>query len=195
MAKQYNFNNNRIIRIGFDEIVDLSKKAIVKEAAGLALASQKANQPVINNYSIKGVVGKLLTGVITLEANGKKLVLENCLFDTSNSKRIVQTAINGKDGTVKEWVSNGDIIINVQVNILNKDRNYPIDELIEIMNFLKMNQALTITESHINQVLGVTRVVVTSWKHVPKTWSNFQSIFIDLVSDNTFEIEERYIID
>lgn len=190
MAKEYNFNNNRIIRIGFDEIVDLSKKAIVKEAAGLALARQKANQPAINNYSIQSVVGKLLTGVITLEANGKKLVLENCLFDTSNTKRIVQTAINGKDGTVKEWVSNGDIIINVQVNILNKERNYPVDELIEIMNFLKMNQALSITESHINQVLGVTRVVVTSYKHVVKTWSNYQSIFIDLVSDNTFEIEE-----
>lgn len=190
MAGEYNFNDNRVIRIGFDEIIDRSKKAIVEGAAGLAVVRQKANQPAINSYAIKGVVGKLLTGVITLEANGKQLVLENCLFDTSNSKRIVQTAINGKDGTVKEWVSNGDIIINVQVNILNKERNYPVDELIEIMNFLKLNRDLKITETHINKVLDVTRVVVTSYKHVVKTWSNFQSIFIDLVSDNTFEIEE-----
>ena len=194
MAGEYNFNDNRIIRIGFDEIIDRSKKAIVEGAAGLALVRQKANQPAINSYAIESGVGKLLTGVITLKANDKELVLENCLFDTSNSKRIVQTAINGKDGTVKEWISNGDIIINVQVNILNKERNYPVDELLEIMKFLKLNRELSINETHINKVLDVSRVVVTSWRHLPKTWSNFQSIMIDLVSDNTYEIEE-YIID
>ncbi|MFV0500074.1 MAG: DUF6046 domain-containing protein [Bacteroidales bacterium] len=193
MAGEYNFNNNRIIRIGLDELVDRSRKAIVKEAADLALLRQGANQPVTNNYPIKSEVGKLLTGVITLKANGKELVLENCLFDTSNSKRIVQTAINGKDGTVKEWISNGDIIINVQVNILNKERNYPIDELIEIVDFLKLNRELIIAETHINKVLKISRVVVTSWRHVPKTWSNFQSIMIDFVSDNTYEIEEHII--
>lgn len=193
MAGEYNFNNNRIIRIGLDELVDRSRKAIVKEAADLALLRQRVNQPVTNNYPIKSEVGKLLTGVITLKANGKELVLENCLFDTSNSKRIVQTAINGKDGTVKEWISNGDIIINVQVNILNKERNYPVDELIEIMNFLKLNRELSINETHINKILDVSRVVVTSWRHVPKTWSNYQSIIIDLISDNTYEIEENII--
>lgn len=193
MAGEYNFNNNRIIRIGLDELVDRSRKAIVKEAADLALLRQGANQPEANNYPIKSGVGKLLTGVITLKANGKELVLENCLFDTSNSKRIVQTAINGKDGTVKEWISNGDIIINVQVNILNKERNYPVDELIEIMNFLKLNRELSINETHINKILDVSRVVVTSWRHVPKTWSNYQSIMIDLISDNTYEIEENII--
>ena len=156
MAGEYNFNNNRIIRIGLDELVDRSRKAIVKEAADLALLRQGANQPEANNYPIKSGVGKLLTGVITLKANGKELVLENCLFDTSNSKRIVQTAINGKDGTVKEWISNGDIIINVQVNILNKERNYPVDELIEIMNFLKLNRELSINETHINKILDVS---------------------------------------
>ncbi len=193
MAGEYNFNDNRIIRIGFDEIIDRSKKAIVEGAAGLALVRQKANQPAINSYAIESGVGKLLTGVITLKANDKELVLENCLFDTSNSKRIVQTAINGKDGTVKEWISNGDIIINVQVNILNKERNYPVDELLEIMKFLKLNRELSINETHINKVLDVSRVVVTSWRHVPKTWSNYQSIMIDLVSDNTYEIEENII--
>lgn len=193
MAGEYNFNDNRIIRIGFDEIIDRSKKAIVEGAAGLALVRQKANQPAINSYAIESGVGKLLTGVITLKANDKELVLENCLFDTSNSKRIVQTAINGKDGTVKEWISNGDIIINVQVNILNKERNYPVDELLEIMKFLKLNRELSINETHINKILDVSRVVVTSWRHVPKTWSNYQSIMIDLVSDNTYEIEENII--
>lgn len=193
MAGEYNFNDNRIIRIGFDEIIDRSKKAIVEGAAGFAVVRQKANQPAINSYAIESGVGKLLTGVITLKANDKELVLENCLFDTSNSKRIVQTAINGKDGTVKEWISNGDIIINVQVNILNKERNYPVDELLEIMKFLKLNRELSINETHINKVLDVSRVVVTSWRHVPKTWSNYQSIMIDLVSDNTYEIEENII--
>lgn len=193
MAGEYNFNDNRIIRIGFDEIIDRSKKAIVEGAAGFAVVRQKANQPAINSYAIESGVGKLLTGVITLKANDKELVLENCLFDTSNSKRIVQTAINGKDGTVKEWISNGDIIINVQVNILNKERNYPVDELLEIMKFLKLNRELSINETHINKILDVSRVVVTSWRHVPKTWSNYQSIMIDLVSDNTYEIEENII--
>ncbi len=193
MAGEYNFDKNRIIRIGLDELVDRSRKAIFQQAADFALINQETNQPEANNYPIKSGVGKLLTGVITLKANGKELVLENCLFDTSNSKRIVQTAINGKDGTVKEWISNGDIIINVQVNILNKERNYPVDELIEIMNFLKLNRELSINETHINKILDVSRVVVTSWRHVPKTWSNYQSIMIDLVSDNTYEIEENII--
>ena len=79
------------------------------------------------------------------------------------------------------------------MNILNKERNYPVDELIEIMNFLKLNRELSINETHINKILDVSRVVVTSWRHVPKTWSNYQSIMIDLVSDNTYEIEENII--
>lgn len=193
MAGDYNFNDNSVVRIGFEEIIDRSKKAIVVGVSDMAFAREEAKESYDNIYNIKSGIGKKLSGVITLKANGKELVLENCLFDTSNTKRIVQTAINGKDGTVKEWISNGDIIINVQVNILNKERNYPVDELIEIMNFLKLNRELSINETHINKILDVSRVVVTSWRHVPKTWSNYQSIMIDLVSDNTYEIEENII--
>lgn len=193
MAGDYKFYDNSVVRIGFEEIIDRSKKAIVVGVSDMAFAREEAKESYDNIYNIKSKIGKKLSGVITLKANGKELVLENCLFDTSNTKRIVQTAINGKDGTVKEWISNGDIIINVQVNILNKERNYPVDELIEIMNFLKLNRELSINETHINKILDVSRVVVTSWRHVPKTWSNYQSIMIDLVSDNTYEIEENII--
>lgn len=147
MAGDYNFYDNSVVRIGFEEIIDRSKKAIVVGVSDMAFAREEAKESYDNIYNIKSGIGKKLSGVITLKANGKELVLENCLFDTSNTKRIVQTAINGKDGTVKEWISNGDIIINVQVNILNKERNYPVDELIEIMNFLKLNRELSINKN------------------------------------------------
>lgn len=40
--------------------------------------------------------------------------LDTVLFDVSIEKNIVRTAINGRDGTVKQFISLGDYAINVQ---------------------------------------------------------------------------------
>jgi hypothetical protein len=46
--------------------------------------------------------------------------LDTVLFDVSIDKNIVRTAINGRNGTVKQFISMGDYAINVQGVIIGK---------------------------------------------------------------------------
>ena len=99
------------------------------------------------------------------------------------------------NGTIKEWVSNGDTkIITLTINILDKDDNYPLAQLQELKRFLSLNKELIINEEHINKVLDITRVVVTGNGGIlHKTWSNFQTVIVDLISDEQFLIEEQIL--
>lgn len=193
MAGKYNFGQETIIRIGFDTAVDVARKDLYSSAIAQVEAIDKTREYDNPEYNFTAINGKLLTGVVTLRDGKQSLTLENCMFDTSNTKNIVRTAISGMNGTIKEWVSNGDTIITLTINILDKDDNYPLAQLQELKRFLSLNKELIINEEHINKVLDITRVVVTGWRHTPRTWSSFQTVIVDLISDEQFLIEEQIL--
>tara|TARA_R110000796_G_scaffold74629_8_gene167823 strand:- start:2817 stop:3452 length:636 start_codon:yes stop_codon:yes gene_type:complete len=52
--------------------------------------------------------------------NFEGIRLDSVLFDVSIEKNIIRTAINGRDGTVKQFISMGDYAINVQGVIIGQ---------------------------------------------------------------------------
>jgi hypothetical protein len=139
---------------------------------------------------------KYIGGTVVLEDvdSGEKLDLKDTvIFDTSRTKTIVSTQINGQIGTVKEWINDGDVAINMNIIVNDDGDDYPLARLKEIMKFLAKNKTLYIHNKHINDVLGINRMVVSSWKHTPETWNSSQVIAVDGISDETYKIEEEIL--
>ncbi len=118
------------------------------------------------------------------------LKLEHVTVDCTMSKRIVTTAINGRPGTVKEWVSDGDVVITVVAKVLGGE-SYPKEQVKQIFAALKEPEVLEVTNELLNDVWRVTRVVVTSIKTTNRTERNWEEVTIGMLSDEEYLVEEE----
>lgn len=116
--------------------------------------------------------------------------LEHVTVDCTMSKRIVTTAINGRPGTVKEWVSDGDVVITVVAKVMG-DETYPKGKVQRILDALKEPEVLEVTNELLNDVWNVQRVVVTSIKTTNRTDRNWEEVTIGMLSDEEYLVEEQ----
>lgn len=158
-------------------------------------ALNEAKESAYNSIEKKEIIEETTETVILEDVDsGEKLDLEdNVIIDTSRTKNIVTTQINGQIGTVKEWINDGDVAINLTIIVNGDDEIYPDKKLKEVMNFLKKNKTLYIYNKHLNDIVGVKRIVITSWKHTPEIWNSSQEIAVDAISDETYKIEEEIL--
>ncbi len=116
--------------------------------------------------------------------------LEHVTIDCTMSKRIVTTAINGRPGTVKEWVSDGDVVITVVAKVMGKG-GYPKDKVTGILDELKRPEVLEVTNELLNDVWKVERVVVTSVSVTNRTERDWEEVTIGMLSDEEYLVEEE----
>ena len=118
------------------------------------------------------------------------LELEHVVVDCTMSKQIVTTAINGHPGTVKEWVADGDVVINLKI-IEFGDGGYPKYRVKEILDELKKAETLKVVHEVLNDMWNVQRVVVTSVKPSGRTERDFEEIEVGMLSDDSYVVEEQ----
>lgn len=118
------------------------------------------------------------------------LNLDHVTVDCTMSKRIVTTAINGRPGTVKEWVSDGDVVITVVAKVMG-DEVYPKERVQGILDELKRPEVLEVTNELLNDVWKVERVVVTSIRTTNRTDRNWEEVTIGMLSDEEYLVEEQ----
>jgi hypothetical protein len=132
-----------------------------------------------------------------------QLKLLCCVVDISQTRNIVKTEIQGRDGTVKEFISNGDYQINIK-GILSNDvytpnrtkptkgnRKYPIDAVAHLNEICKAPTAIPI-EHRLLYELGIYDIVIESFSF-PATpgRTNIQTFELNCISDRTFLLEEN----
>lgn len=119
-----------------------------------------------------------------------------CLFQSSMSKNIVKTSVLNRPGTIKEYTSDGDWVINCKCVITGNNGIYPFDKVKNLVSFLNQPQSIEIISPYLNQILGVTYVVVDSWD-MPQVEGGIsqQGFNINLTSDIPFLIEEIGYVD
>jgi hypothetical protein len=190
-----------VVQISIESALDLARKGLYKfnlTDEEKALKEDITDTRRKDSYStfLKNTAGireELIEGDVTFTyEDGNQLYLKNCTMNLSRTKRIVQTAINGQTGTLKEWITDGDIIISLQVEILDNEDNFPITNILSMKLLFEQNTNLKIDNRVLNE-LGVTRVVVSRWNWQPQTWSNHQTLNVDLVQDDTYLIEEQIL--
>lgn len=132
---------------------------------------------------------------LALKHGGKEFVFNECLISLNMEKNIVTTALQGRNGTIKEYISDGDYNITIDAGISNytidqegeHNIDYPIDAVAELKNILCLPETLEV-QSDFLEIFGIKSAVVKSFDLQQETHSNRQSINIQMLSDEPYEI-------
>jgi len=144
--------------------------------------------PVFSNLDFVGGSYKNLQGEqITYD----DLRIDTVLFDVSQSRNIVTTEIQGRNGTIKEYISDGDFAININGIIVSPDGNeYPEKDVQTLVEILQAQTTIGIASRFLNDVFNVTDVVVMSYKFPqPEGFQNMQPFSIQCLSNDPVELQ------
>lgn len=92
-----------------------------------------------------------------------EILLENAVVDLTRTKNIVTTPVQGLDGTVKEYISNGDWQITVRGIIAQKQYGYPKEKYKQLLKFLQINKPIKVINQWINDA-EIYSIVITDYK-------------------------------
>lgn len=194
-------------------ITGFNKGFIVTTAGLQALRGQVIDIPEYPEDEIKGGTSMLNTPVIdnlVFQAGSyiplgqtdpvpyDELRIDAVIIEVIQNKNIVKTSIQGRNTTVKEYISDGDFKINIrgiiQSRDVNEQRKYPLALMKNFYKILKAQRSLVISSTFLVEVFGITDIVIESY-NVPQVEGlrNQQPFSINAVSDVAISLEELTI--
>lgn len=158
------------------------------------------NTPIYDNmviqpyeYSIKTIDANGNTVTETTEYRGIRV--DTVIFDVSQTKNIVTTQVQGRSGTIKEYISDGDFIISARGAIVNEDNIYPERDVKTLINICKVPDALKITSPFLNNIFGIQEVVIMNYRlNQSEGFRNLQLFELTLQSDIPIQLR-KFIIE
>jgi len=148
------------------------------------------NTPVYDSI----IFGELNGTNIYKDINGtefsfKPLQIDLAIITISQTKNIVTTAIQGKNGTIKEFIADGDYQISISGIIWINDNIYPEDDVQTLINILKIPQSIKIFSNFVN-MFGISEIVITDYS-LPQQEGlrNQQAFTINAISDAPINLE------
>ncbi len=147
------------------------------------------------NFDIAPMEGVPTLTSLAFRYKNEIVFLAECIITVNQEKNIVVTPLQGKDGTVKEYISDGDYQITIDAAVSsydapgNEDRTaYPMEQIRALVKMLKVKDGLEL-QSDFLTLFDITSAVVKSYGMVQETHSNRQSFQLQLLSDTPFEIK------
>ncbi len=124
--------------------------------------------------------------------SGEELTMNDAIAAISKQKNIVTTQLVGMDGTVKEYINDGDYGINLIVGVQAvKDGKivdeYPSDGIALLRHFFDVKEAIYV-HSDFLELFDISKVVVQNFSVTQSTESNYQAIEISLLSDGDYNV-------
>ena len=121
-----------------------------------------------------------------------KLQLLWALAEVNMTKNIVKTAVQGMDGTVKEYVSDGDYQVTIRGGLVSPfSYAYPKEDMQTLMALLKLNTPLTVISEYLLQ-FNIYELVVEDYSFSQKEGvQNVQLFEIKTVSDFPIELKKK----
>jgi hypothetical protein len=123
------------------------------------------------------------------EENGG-ILIEGCIIDVTQTKNIVTANIIDFNGTVKEFINNGDFAITIR-GYLSSDYPdvYPKDQVAILEQYLMAPVSLSIISKFLNDIFLINEIVVTSFNLFQQQGlRNIQYFEINALSDFNFQI-------
>ncbi|MEG1673214.1 MAG: DUF6046 domain-containing protein [Alistipes sp.] len=135
----------------------------------------------------------VLTELTLRKADNETLVINDAVVSLSREKHIVRTTLVGLDGTIKEYICNGDYDISIAVGIVAVENGqivdeYPEEGLRKVREFLDENEAVEVSSVFFD-IFDIPRMVVTRFSVRQDTQSNRQTIDIKALSDKDYTIK------
>jgi len=123
------------------------------------------------------------------------LVIDTAIFNVTQNKHIITTAVQGRNGTVKEYISLGDYKISIKGVLSGANGVYPKDTktinnatVKDLLEMCKINKALTVNSWYLTQ-FNIFDIVITEFNlgQIEGEYS-VQHFEIQALSDEPFEI-------
>ena len=122
------------------------------------------------------------------------LTIPDVTINISKQKEIVKTAIVGRAGTIKEYITDGDYQLSISIGIVSVDENnqiidqYPESAISTLREVLEENQSLEASSTFLD-VFGINKIVVTGFSAKQMTYANRQVVEVSALSDDDYIIQ------
>lgn len=160
-------------------------------AAANAYPSSELGYPIFTNITFNA--GSYTDYTTGRPRSFAAIALETVLLTVSQAKKIVRTEIQGKDGTVKEYIGMDDYHIAINAIITTQPRqvngHYPANEVAAVKQMLDAPVPIGVTCDYL-QRLGIYSVVVTDYS-IPQKAGRYsqQDITINCISDAPVQLQ------
>ncbi|MDR1381760.1 MAG: DUF6046 domain-containing protein [Tannerella sp.] len=160
------------------------------------LAGTLAGNGPNSGLLLSEMLGKNVIVPLVIKAIGQTVEIPEAIVSVTKKKRIVSTAVVGGSGTVKEFIAEDDMEIDITLGIVATDANgvicdeYPMVEMLDLIDVLDARQIDVWSPflEMFNLDGGLYRLVVTDYKIQQMTHTNRQAITISAVSDFDYQI-------
>lgn len=119
------------------------------------------------------------------------IFLPYAVMTISGKKTIVETALTGAKGTIKELISVDDYNISIAGILCNTDGIYPESEIREIVELYNKNESVPLISALTDMVFdkGCDKVVITNISFPPMDGcEDMQAVKIECTSDAPYEL-------
>jgi len=172
--------------------------------------------PIYDSVTFGSTTNKGSNNYLDIQGNKvsyNPLKLIEVLVDVSMTRNIVSTSIQGKNGTIKQYISDGDYSILITGTISGKydsdfdqwesvkvvSNNYfPEQELKTLIFICKAGYQIPIYSKFLNEIFGINHVVITDYRFPQiEGGRNNQSFEINCMSDknNILEFTQEQVED
>jgi hypothetical protein len=115
--------------------------------------------------------------------------VDTVLFRVDMQKNIIATPIQGRNGTVKQYISDKDYLVSISGIITGLNGIYPIDGVTNLLKILKAPIALQINSWYL-QLFDIYNLVVDSYElNQEEGGQSYQIFRMNCVSDQPVEIK------
>lgn len=123
------------------------------------------------------------TNVTGLFRDTPNLKYDAILITVSQAKKIIKTEIQGRDGTVKEYVGRDDFQVTINGVITGKNGHYPIDEVALLQQILNAPIPIPVASTYLLN-LGINSLVIESYELAQEAGGySYQTFSITCASD------------
>ncbi len=135
-----------------------------------------------------------LTDLVVRVPGEGVLLINDAVVSISKQKEIVKTALVGRAGTIKEYITDGDYQLTISIGVVAVDAmNKPIDQYPEkamsvLRKIFEKDESLEVSSAFLD-VFGINRMVVTGFSASQMTYSNRQTIEVSALSDDDYIIQ------
>ncbi len=118
------------------------------------------------------------------------ITLETVLLNMGQTKNIVKTQVQGRRGTVKQYISLGDYILTINAIICGNNGVYPRSDVQSMITMLECPNPITITSWYLNMFL-ISSIVIDEYDcNQDEGQYSRQAISITACSD--YEVNLRF---
>lgn len=176
---------------GLDALPAMTQPSDTHGAAGERIDMSETEWTGEGDYWLGRTV---LTDMVVNVPDMGLLHIPDVAINVSLQKEIVKTALVGRKGTIKEYITQGDYQITMSVGVAAiNDRNELIDQYPEqamsmLRKVLETDTALEVGSAFLD-IFEISRIVVTNFSVKQMTYANRQVVEITALSDSDYVIE------